>query len=197
MDLQWNEIYNNFKNDHLVVTMRNNKSLLLNQSGIFRQWQIWFPTTGQSLSDGCPPVVASFLTQTKLSLNGRMTAHGPSSTSQFPGTAPMHSDSNQAPYWARDSTANALELRLGWTNPSIYNIPPRINHYFRKSPLWLTGPNYFKQLIFIINECIASHIHWFSGAIDTKNWFQIGIGHRVVETSHQKPLRKKNTFPLV
>ena len=29
----------------------------------------------------------------------------------------------------RNSIANALELRLSWTNPSIYNIPPRMNYY--------------------------------------------------------------------
>ena len=55
-------VYNIFMNAHLHFTMRNNNSLLLNQSDIFRRWQIWFSTSGQSLNDGCPPAVASFLT---------------------------------------------------------------------------------------------------------------------------------------
>ena len=230
MELQWNEMYNNFTNAHLHFTMRNNKSLLLNQSGIFRWWQIWFPTPGQSLNDGCPPVVASFLAQRQLSVNAGwqhtgwvphpnyvdpeccvstvgyqvrcmywghlghfhraishlnvfhvlaiwssqtfhmafycglnkelhcfhvyvckcwpqtlaaicrymgiwdvFMLHPPGKIylgfGAFAGTVPTRSDSNLAPYWACDSIANALELRNCWTNPSIYNIPPRINHY--------------------------------------------------------------------
>ena len=48
----------------------------------------------------------------------------------------------------------------------------------------------------MINEYIAYHIYWFNGAMDTENGSQIGIGHRVVATNHQKPLWKKK-FPLV
>ena len=90
-----------------------------------------------------------------------------------------------------DFIANALELRLCWTSLSIYNIPLRINHYLKKIPNRLTWLNCFKLLIFIINECIAYHIYWFNGAMDTENGFQIGIGHRVVVTNHQKLLWKK------
>ena len=60
-----------------------------------------------------------------------------------------------------------------------------------KIPNRLTWLNCFKLLIFIVNECIAYHICWFNGAMDTENGFQIGIGHRVVATNHQKPLWKK------
>ena len=60
-----------------------------------------------------------------------------------------------------------------------------------KIPNRLTWLNCFKLLIFIVNECIAYHIYWFNGAMDTENGFQIGIGHRVVATNHQKPLWKK------
>ena len=66
---------NNFTNAHLGFTMRNNKSLLLNQSGIFRRRQIWFPTPGQSFGDGFPLVaVTSFLNTQAAEPNARMTA---------------------------------------------------------------------------------------------------------------------------
>ena len=67
--------YSNFTNAHLGFTMRNNKSLLLNQSGIFRRRQIWFPTPGQSFGDGFPLVaVTSFLYTQTAEPNARMTA---------------------------------------------------------------------------------------------------------------------------
>ena len=43
---------------------------------------------------------------------------------------------------------------------------------------------------------IAYHIYWFNRAMDTENGFQIGIGHRVVVTNHQKPLLKKKKNPI-
>ena len=41
-----------------------------------------------------------------------------------------------------------------------------------------------------MNECIANHIYWFNGAMDTENGFQIGIGHRVVVTKTRPMLER-------